>query len=93
MYTASERRRAEEAIPDASSPPAVSVSRPPCLQKICETKIKVTIERVNSSSVAKFGDKDPSAGSCQPGARWKLLIQLTPRLCYTLGHILSSTNC
>lgn len=43
---------------DASGLPAVSVSRRPCLQKICETKIKVTTQRVNSSSAAKSGDKE-----------------------------------
>lgn len=42
-------------IPDALL--AISVSRPLSLQKICEPKKKVTTQKVNSSSVAKSGDK------------------------------------
>lgn len=37
---------------------AISVPWPLSLQKICETKKKVTTQKVNSSSVAKSGDKE-----------------------------------
>lgn len=56
--SASRRNDTAQRLLSASGLPAGSVPGPPRLQKICERKIKLTAQRVNSSAVAKPGDKE-----------------------------------